>query len=356
MRWPLLTTLILAVGVAGLLVWLAVPETEADVVLYCSVDQDQSQGLVDLFRQEAALRVKFQGDLEADKSVGLAQRLSAERSNPQADVFWANEIMNTVWLAEMGAFDPLPKDLLEQFPERWRDPQGRWVGFGLRARVLMVNTKLLPQKGDWPTRVSDLLDPKYAAMGLTTALAAPLTGTTYTHGVALLTRDEAGAKAFLEAVVEAARAGRVKITPSNGSAMSTARDPANKVAFCLTDTDDAWMAKLAGFPVEIVYPDQGEGEVGTFVIPNTLAWVKGRPHPQHAERLLRWIASPATEARLAAGPSAQMPVREGVEVPADGHVKRPGTDFRVAETDWIEVGRNRDRWLDMLDRLFRSSR
>lgn len=361
MRWQALFPLVLLVGLAGLGVWLFFPgllgvRTQPDVVLYCSVDREQSEGLVDLFGQESGLRVKFQGDLEADKSVGLAQRLASERARPAADVFWANEIMNTVWLADSGTFDPLPDDVLAQFPERWRDPQKRYVAFGLRGRVLLVNTRLLPDRADWPRSVADLLDPKYHAKGLLTCMAAPLTGTTYTHAVALLTRDEAAATTLLTGVRQAADEGRLKLTPGNGAAMSLARDPENKVAFCLTDTDDAWAAKSAGFPVEVVYPDQGEGQLGTLVIPNTLALVKGRPHPEPAARLLRWIARPELEGKLAAGASAQMPVRPEVPVPADGHVKRPGTDFRVMDVDWSAVGRNRDRWQDLLTRLFRPTR
>jgi iron(III) transport system substrate-binding protein len=358
LNWSIFATVIVILGVAGLAVFAVLPEDQASVVLYCTVDQDQSRQQVDLFEQESGLSVRFQGDTENDKSVGLARRLSAEHTqkNAKADVFWANEIMNTVWLAEGGAFDPLPKDVLDQFEPRWRDPEGRWVAFGLRARVLMVNTKLVPDKADWPTKVADLLDPKWAQRGLLTAMAAPLTGTTYTHGVALLTRDEAGTKAFFEQVMAAAADNRMKVTPSNGSAMNMTRDPANKIAFCLTDTDDAWIAKSAGFPVETIYPDQHEGGLGTFVIPNTLSKVAGRPANPGTERLLRWLASPEHEARLAAGPGAQIPVRPGVAVPADGHVKRPGTDFRVADTDWVEVGRNRDRWFDWLTRVFRPAR
>src|SRR5262245_33070957 len=132
MRWTLLTTFVLIVGLTGLLLW-SLSNQGADVVLYCSVDQDQSRPLADLFGQESGLRVDFQGDLEADKSVGLAQRLSREAPHPRADVFWANEPMNTIWLAEAGVLDPLPRDVLALFPERWHDPvAGRWVAFGLR--------------------------------------------------------------------------------------------------------------------------------------------------------------------------------------------------------------------------------
>lgn len=356
MRWHTLIPMVLVVGLAGLVGWLFLAHSTYDVVVYCSVDRDHSLTLIEGFGREAGLRVDFQGDLEADKSVGLAQRLSRERSSPRADVLWANEIMNTVWLAEDGVLDLLPADVLGSVPEPWRDPGGRWIAFGLRARVLLVNTQLLPDAKDRPTKVADLLDPRWAARGLTTCMAAPLAGTTYTHAVALLTRDLGSGTAFLEGVRQAADAGRLKVTTGNGPAASLARDPANKVAFGLTDTDDAWDAVEKGYPVEIVYPDQGEGGSGTMVIPNTLALVKGHPHPAAALRLLRWLARPELEAALAAGPSAQIPVRAGVPVPADGHVKRPGSEFRVMEVDWRAVGKNRDTWQDLLTRLFRPTK
>jgi iron(III) transport system substrate-binding protein len=359
MRWHILVTMVLVVGLAGLAGWLFLAGKPAQVVLYCSVDRDQSEALIDLFRQESGLSVDFQGDLEADKSVGLAVRLSRERANPRADVFWANEAMNTIWLADAGVLDVLPDEVLNRFPEPWRDPHKRYVMFGLRARVLLVNTTLVLER-DFPTQVSDLVDwkarhdTKYAH--LKTAMAAPLTGTTYTHAVALLTANETAAKDFLERVVKTAEEGRLTITTGNGPAMNLVRDAKNGVAFCLTDTDDAWAAQQAGAPVAVVYPDQGDGQPGTMVIPNTLALVKGRAHAAPADHLLRWLSGPAIEERLAAGPSAQMPVRDSVPVPADGHVKRPGKDFRVMAVDWQTIGANRDRWLDLLTRLFRPAK
>ena len=227
------------------------------------------------------------------------------------------------------------------------------MAFGARARVFLVNTDLLEEK-DYPSSLEDLLDPKYKAMGLVTCMARPLTGTTYTHAVALLTRDEAEGKRFLDAVAEAGADGRMKLVQSNGRSMNQARNKENKVAFALTDTDDAWVAIREGDPVTVVYPDQGEGGLGTVLIPNTVALVKGRPHPEAAADLLRWLVTAESEIRLANGPTAQIPLRAdlaGADLPA--HVKRPGTDFRAAVVDWQKVGENRDRWLDYLNERFR---
>ncbi len=233
-------------------------------------------------------------------------------------------------LSIRGLMAELPVGVAESFPAEWRDPKGCYVAFGARARILLVNTELLPNREDWPDSVDDLLDPKYAEMGLATSMAVPLTGTTYTHAVALLTQDEAAGKGFLEAVVAAAGEGRVKLAQSNGRTMRLARESENKVAFCLTDTDDAWKAIQEGFPVEVVYPDQADGRPGTMLIPNTVAVVKGGPNPERAAKLLEWLVSAENEVRLASGPSAQIPLRADLgDATLPAHVKRPGVDFRA---------------------------
>ena len=352
MRSILFPLLIVALG--ALLWWLFTAEPEADVVLYCGVDQDQSQQIAQAYEKETGLTVRYQGESEAFRSIGLPRLLKEEAARPKADVFWSNEIMNMVDLGNQGLLEKLPAGVAEAFPPMWRDPAERYVAFGARARIFLVNTELLPNEEDHPRRLEDLLDPKYQEMGLLTCMARPLTGTTYTHAVALLTADEEGAREFLEAAAAAGQDGRMKITPSNGSAMRETRDASNRIAFCLTDTDDAWKAIREGAPMKIVYPDQGEGETGAVLIPNTVAMVKGAPHPDAAAKLLTWLVSPANEMRLAKGPSAQIPLNPDLErATMPSHVLRPVTDFRPATIDWQAVGANRDRWLDWLTATFR---
>jgi iron(III) transport system substrate-binding protein len=259
--------------------------------------------------------------------------------------------MHMVHLGRLGILDPLPAGVAALFPAGWRDPEGRYAAFGARARVFLVNTELLDDEADHPRSIEDLMNPKYHAMGFATSMAEPLTGTTYTHAVGLLTEDEEGAKVFFQAIAAHGEKGRMKIVKSNGQVMRAVRESENKVCFGLTDTDDAWVAIQKGFPVKVVYPDQHRN--GAFIIPNTIALVKGRRHPEAAEKLLRWIVSEETEARLAAGPSAQVPLRTSVPVPEDGHVKLPGKDFKAQPVDWQAVGKNADRWRDWLTSVFK---
>ena len=368
MKKPLVVVLALvAVGALAFVLWpFLAPapkgsiEGDTEVNLYCSVDLNQSLPIAHEFERAKGVTVSTQGETEASRSVGIKQRLAAEKDHPVADVLWANEILNTVFLRNQGVFAPLPKDVLEAFPARWRDPKGTYVAFAGRARILLVNKRLLPDPKDWPTSYQDLVDPRWGGDGRRVCVAAPLNGTTYTHAAAMLTLDEAGGRAFWTAVAGRMAKGEVKVVPGNGAVKQQVSDAANGVAWGLTDTDDAREAIDAGAPVEIVYPDQAEGRPGTFVIPNTVALVRGGPHPKAAQALVRWLTSKETEGRLASGPIANIPVREGVAAPpyvkraVFGPVADAAKEFRAQEVDWDRVGAVEDRGHAFFEKLFAS--
>ena len=65
----------------------------AVVIVYAAQDQVYAEPILREFEKETGIKVKAVYDSEAVKTVGLANRLLAERSHPQCDVFWGNEEM-----------------------------------------------------------------------------------------------------------------------------------------------------------------------------------------------------------------------------------------------------------------------
>jgi iron(III) transport system substrate-binding protein len=63
-----------------------------DVVIYTSVDQVFSEPVLTAFQKKTGIKVKALYDIEAAKTVGLVNRLIAEKSNPKPDVFWNSEV------------------------------------------------------------------------------------------------------------------------------------------------------------------------------------------------------------------------------------------------------------------------
>ena len=321
---------------------------EPDLVVYCALDQVFSEELIADFERESGLEVEALFDLEHQKTVGLVGQLIAERAHPRCDVFWNNEIVQTVRLAELGMLAPYDSPSAADIPEQFRDSQRRWTGFAARARILIANTDRIDPAE--LTSHRDLLDPRFAG---TCGVARPLTGTTLTHAAAMYTTwGEERAAAFWSPIAERQHEDPppVHVVRSNGQAMTLVRD--GELAFAYTDTDDFNVARESGAPVVAVYPDQepgpdGQPPIGTLLIPNTVSILEGAPHREAAERFLDWVLSRKVEERLAHARSAQIPVR--ADVPRPDHVR---SEFVVMEVDYEAVGRSVAERTDALKVLF----
>ena len=253
------------------------------VVIYTSVDQVFSEPILERFEQETGITVMPVYDVEATKTTGLVNRLIAEKRAPLADVFWSGEFAQTIILQEEGVLEPYRSPNAADLPASFQDPQGTWSGFAGRARVFIVNTDLVPE-ARMPRSIHDLLSPTWP--GERTAIAHPLFGTTATHAAALYaTWGAEQSRTFFEQLLDHG----VQVVDGN----SVVRDlvAEGQLAFGLTDTDDACSAVDAGAPVAVVLPDQAAGELGTLIIPNTLALIKGGPHPENGKQLIDFLLS-----------------------------------------------------------------
>jgi len=314
---------------------------DVDVVLYCAVDQSHSEPIVKAFEQATGLVVGFYPDVEATKSVGHRRRLQEEAGNPRCDVFWNNEVVQTVLLAEAGLLAPYDSPSAADIPDGFRDPDRNWTGFGARGRVLIVNTDAFPDAGQRPSSTADFTNP---ALKDQAGMARPLTGTTAAHGA--IWAEQLGVDGTF-AHLQAMRDNGVRFGPGNAHLMRLVR--ANEIGFGWTDTDDMLAALREGFPVVQVVPDQGPDEPGLIVIPNTVSLVKGAPHPDAARALVDFLLSPEVEAMLAAGDSGQIPVRANVQRP--DHVLDL-SKYRLATIDWNAVGRTYAQTVEAMEAWF----
>jgi iron(III) transport system substrate-binding protein len=209
----------------------------------------------------------------------------------------------------------------------YRSADSTWYGFAARARILIVNTHLVPEDG--PASILDLTDPKWQGKA---AIAKPLAGTTATHAACLFAVwGEDRAEEFFRGVRQNARvmAGNKQVARAVAS---------GRAAFGLTDTDDAMVELESGMPVRIVYPDQADDQLGTLFIPNTLAIIRGSANRDAAETLIDYLLSAGVEETLAAGPSAQIPLNPDangqVRVETPKTVRAMDVDFSAAAAQW----------------------
>lgn len=283
------------------------PEADRRVVVYTSVDRNFSEPLLRRFEERTGIRAMAVYDVEAAKTTGLVNRLLAEKGNPQADVFWNGEIVQTLLLKERGVLQPYASPNAADIPASFRDPENYWTGLAGRARCFLVNTDLLKPE-DYPGTLDDLLDPRRG--GAKAGVALPLFGTAATHAAVLYRAwGDGRAREWFERL----RNSGVQVL--DGNSVVRDRVASGHLAFGLTDTDDAAGAVARGAPVRVVFP--GQDGPGTLVIPNTVAMVAGAPHPSEARAFIDYLLSRETVAELICSGWCHVPLREVGARPRD---------------------------------------
>ena len=326
--------LLLAAGCVG--------RAETDVVTYVAVDQEFAQPILRGFDRstdyETGVVPKF--DVESTKTVGLVNEIIAESASPVCDVFWNNEVLHTIRLQRAGLLQPHSFDVPGNFRRDMIASDGTWCGMAARARVLMVNTDLLPDPADWPTKVDDLRNPKWKNR---CAMARPLFGTAATH-FAVLAQIHGQ-----QPTIDRLAAIRDNANVLSGNKQVALSVSAGRHAWGLTDTDDAIVEKDQDYPVAIIFPDQQSGGDGALMIPNSVAILKNAPHPVAAKLLADYLVTPQTEERLAMGNSAQIPLLGQSDFPSRVLPEEPVRWMRV---DFEATAELWDSWIEQLVPMF----
>lgn len=287
----------LLAGIALLLlatgVWFFARRSPDALVVYCAHDAVFADGILRKFEKQTGIPVLIRYDTEATKSLGLVELLIREKDAPTCDVFWNNEALGTMDLADRGILAPYRGSGWERIPAAWKEPQGLWTGFAARFRVTLLNTDAIKDaRSPAPS-----LPPGFDRW----ALAKPLYGTTLTHFSILW---KVWGQDRLQQWHDQRRQGGIRILNGNGAVKDAVASGACDAGF--TDTDDSFDALDQGAPVTMhpIRLDDGR----TICIPNTVGLIRGSQHMEKAKVLIDYLLSAETELALAQSKSRQVPL------------------------------------------------
>jgi iron(III) transport system substrate-binding protein len=126
------------------------------LTIYSGREEELVAPLIEKFEQASGI----DAEVRYADSAELAATIAEEGENSPADVFFAQDPGSLGAVEEEGRLAELPEDMLERVDERFRDPDGRWVGTSGRVRVIAYNTDELTED-EVPDSVFDLTDPKW---------------------------------------------------------------------------------------------------------------------------------------------------------------------------------------------------
>ena len=304
------------------------------VVLFCAQDEEFASSILADFKKDSHLRVDPKYDTEATKSVSLISELLAQKNKPRCDVHWNNEILGTIRLDRAGLLESYTSPSAATYPNDTHPPKHTWQAFAARARIIVVNTKLVPES-ERPRSLLELAEPKWKGK---VALAKPQFGTSATQAVCLF---EVLGKDKARDYYRALRANEVQVVAGNKQVAEGVG--AGQFVAGVTDTDDAMEELKDGKPIAIIFPDrdsQAPSRMGTLFIPNTVALIKGSPNQAGGKKLIDFLLSTDIEARLAAGNSHQIPLNPAVHATLPPQILTP-REARPMQVDWEKAA---DLW------------
>ena len=306
--------------------------TTNQLTVYGTTDAEWVAMVAQAFEKETGIHVAW-----VRESTGVVlQKLIAEKSQPQADVWFGGTFDGHAEAAKQGllqAYVPAGRsDLLKQF----QNPLHNDLATGLYGGVLgfSVNKEMLTKLGKpIPKTWDDLLNPTYKGL---IAMANPSTSGTAFTVLATLVRLKGE---------EAAFSYMKKLHPQIAQYTKSGAAPGllagkGEIAIAVLFLHDSVLRRIDGYPLIEVVPQDGTGyEIGG------LSLVKGAPNPVAAKKFMDWVLNPKVQALAANVGAYQLP--SNAKTPLNANIisfdKLKLVDL---EMDWVMSNRDRliQRW------------
>ncbi len=269
-----LMTLVLAVA---LLPAEGQKEAQPDrVVVYASVDEANAKKILDAFTADTGITASF---VHLSSGPALA-RISAEKNNPQADVWLGAPAENHIVAKSQSLTTPYQSAAAEALAPQFRDEEGYWRSFYMNPMAFAVNTEAMARAGvPKPVSWMDLLKPVYKGqIQLPTPQAS---GTAYNIVATLVTLwGEDAAFDYMK-----------KLNPNVQTYTSSGTGPSKAVAVgqCVIGIQftPAFFEFIdQGYPLDVVFPSEGVG----FEAP-AVSIINGAKNLEAAKILVDWLVS-----------------------------------------------------------------
>ena len=269
------------------------------LILYTTRSEALIKPVIDAFqRAYPGTEVK----LLSGRAGELGAKLLEERANPQADLYISTDTLNMASLAQEGIFAPLTSAAIQGVPAQYRADDNSWTSLTLRARVIMYNTRLVTSENA-PKSVFDLTDPKWKGQ---VGSADSTNGAMQAHIAAIReVQGEAKAEEFIKGLV----ANDTKFFGGHTDVRKAVGAGELKLGF--VNHYYYQLSKAEGAPVGVVYPDQGEGQMGLVVNSTCAGVVKGGPSHALAQAFVDYLLTPEGQ-KVFADLNYEYPIVPGV--------------------------------------------
>ncbi|WP_210434321.1 ABC transporter substrate-binding protein [Virgibacillus sp. SK37] len=305
--------------------------------IYTAFPEQEAVTYIQEFEKETGIDVQFVR-LSAGETLA---RLQAEKSNPQASVWYGGPSDTFVAAVNEGLIEAYQPEGIDQLPEQFLDKEEHWTPIYVGALGFATNQDWLKKEGlEAPKSWSDLLKPEFA--GEVTMAHPSSSGTAYSIYatlVQLIGEDEA--IDYLKKLDK-----NIRQYTKSGSAPAQ-QTGLGETGVGISFAHDILAPKHEGYPIELTFPEDGTGyEVGA------VALIKNAPADQleNAKKFIDWSITKAAQDIYSESESFRLPINPEAITP-EGATKL--TELEIIDYDAVWAGENRDRLLEKFNKEVR---
>ncbi len=308
--------------------------SSTEVVVYSSLEKELVEPIFQRFTEKTGIQVVLWEPTLV--SGDLLKAVQEEDGRAVCGLVWHVEPVQMGRLRERNLLAAYDWPDTQRFSQWAKSPDGRWHGLAARARVLLLYSPAFKDQtpDQMPGSILDLADPKYRGKA---AMADPNSSPTASAHLACLLA--LWGRERMNQFLGQLRENQVQVFPSEAQTAQQVAEGRCLVA--LTDSDQAIRQIERGSPVLLVYPDQGEDQMGCLFLPSTIGIIRGAKHPQAARQLANYLLAPEVETQLTNGPAALVPLNYEVtafcRIRSPDDIKAMKVDFQTAAGYWKEA-------------------
>ncbi|MBR0600178.1 ABC transporter substrate-binding protein [Sinanaerobacter chloroacetimidivorans] len=301
-----------------------------ELTVYSALPETELPFYFNAFTQDTGIKVNY-----VRLSAGeMLTRVKAEASNPNASVMYGGSTDNFIAAAKDGLLEPYSSPELANVPDEYKDPDAVWSPFYVGALAFACNKDWFEKNNlEYPKTWQDLLKPEFKGQ---ISMAHPSTsGTSFTI-LATIVQMMGEDKAW-DYLAKLNKNVRQYTKAGAAPPMEVALGEA---AIALTFSHDGLKPANEGYPIEVVFPEDGTGyEVGA------IALIKGgaEKEQENAKLFIDWVLSQRGQECFIESKSNRLPINVNAKV-SDGLEKI--SDINVIDYDAVWSGENRTRLIE----------
>lgn len=301
-----------------------------ELTVYTALPESEIPYYFNAFEKDTGIRVNY-----VRLSAGeMLARVTAEGDNAKAAVMFGGSNEIYISASEEGMLDAYqPKDIVN-VPETYVDSEGVWVPFYVGALSFACNSDWFEKNNlEMPQTWDDLLKPEFVDQ---ISMAHPSTsGTSYTILATIVQmKGEDEAWEYLKKLDQNIR------QYTKAGAAPPMEVALGEAAIALTFGHDGLKPVEEGYPIEIVFPEDGTGyEIGAMGI------LKNGPEEEkeNAKTFIDWALSSRGQECFIEAKANRLPINRDAKI-ADG--LKTLDEIKVIEYDMMWSSENRERLVE----------